>query len=196
MSFGSEVDRSPESEDATGSGPSEAVVELGPPISGVPWSAELSTQSLEVLIVTLEGETPVWLKPIHAESLRVGLPATARPGDVVLETLGWYDLVPRVVHSTSWRHEEGRVVLTYVAVVEAPASLPPDTLTGRSVARTDLARGDATAPPSDIGVAHVIEHALRHLSWLVRDDRAIADALPDWTKVLDRYLPEPFRALG
>jgi hypothetical protein len=194
--FGSEVDRSPESERPDESGPSEPVVELGPPISDVPWSAELSTQSLEVLIVTLEGEAPVWLKPIHAESLRVGLPSTARPGDVVLETLGWYDLVPRVVHSTSWRHEEGRVVLTYVAVVETPSSLPADALTGRPVARTDLARGDATAPPTGIGVDQVIEHALRHLSWLVRDDPAIAAALPDWGGLLDRYQPEPFRTMG
>jgi hypothetical protein len=174
----------------------EPIVEFGPPISDVPWSSEFSLQSLEVLIVALEGDTPLWLKPVHADSLRVGLSASAKPGDVVLETLGWYDLVPRVVHSTSWRHEEGRVVLTYVAVVDPPSSIPTGTLERIRVARTDLARGEAAAPPSSIDVAQVLEHAFRHLAWLFRDDAEIAEALPGWNDVLDRYLPEPFRALG
>jgi len=176
--------------------PSDPVVELGPPISDVPFSSEFAQQSLEVLILTLDRGSTVWLKPVHADSLHVGLPVTSSPGDVVIETLGWFGLAPRVVHSTSWRHEEGRLVLTYIAVVEPPSAIPQDTLERLEVARADLARGDATAPPSEIGVAQVIEHALRHLSWLLRDDPAIAEALPDWAAVLDRYQPEPFRALG
>jgi hypothetical protein len=175
----------------------EPVVELGPPISDVPWSDEFAQQSLEILILSLDqGGDAIWLKPVHAASLQVGVPATKRPGDVVLDALGWYDLEPRVVHSTSWRHDGGRLVLTYVAVVENPSRLPPDTLEPTSVGRSDLARGEATAPPTDIDVGQVIEHALRHLSWLLRDDPAIADAIPDWTDLLDRYQPEPFRTLG
>lgn len=176
--------------------PSEPIVELGPPISDVPWSAAFAQQSLELLILALDEASAVWLKPAHADSLHVGLGPESRPGDVVLETLGWFGLEARVVHSTSWRHEEGRLVLTYVAVVQLPTSLPPGSLERRPVARTDLARGAATAPPSEIGVGQVIEHALRHLSWLVRDDPAIAEALPDWSGILERYQPEPFRALG
>jgi hypothetical protein len=175
---------------------SEPVVELGPPISDVPWSSEFVQQSLEVLILALDGTSVVWLKPTHADSLHVGLSVPASPGDLVLETLGWFDLRPRVVHSTSWRHEGGRLVLTYVAVVEPPPSLPADALEPAVVVRTDLARGEATAPPTGIGVAQVVEHALRHLSWLVRDDTAIAEAIPEWAEVLDDYQPEPFRALG
>jgi hypothetical protein len=175
--------------------PDEPVVQLGPPISEVPWNAEFVQQSLEVLILAREGNRPVRLKPVHADSLQVGLPVTADPGAVVLSTLGWYELKPRVVHSTSWRHQRGRLVLTYAAVVEAPASLPPDTLTFVPVDRAELARGDATTPPRDIDVAQVVEHALRHLSWLFLDDPAIGDALPDWKELLDRYQPEPFRAL-
>ncbi len=191
--------RDPDRSDATHRGPDphpEPIVELGPPISGVSWSSEFSLQSLEVLIVALEGDAPLWLKPVHAESLRVGLSAAAKPGDVVLETLSWYDLVPRVVHSTSWRHEHGRVVLTYVAVVDPPPSLPSDSLQRTPISRTDLARGAATAPPTGIDVPQVIEHAFRHLSWLFRDDAGVAEALPDWAEVLDRYQPEPFRSLG
>jgi hypothetical protein len=177
--------------------PHDAVVELGPPVSDVPWSPEFAQQSLEILILSLDdGGEAIWLKPVHASSLQVGVPATSTPGDVVLETLGWYDLEPRVVHSTSWRHDGGRLVLTYVAVVERPDALAPDTLEPTAVLRSDLARGEATAPPTGIDVRQVIEHALRHLSWLLRDDPAIAGAIPDWEALLDRYQPEPFRALG
>ena len=182
--------------DGSGEARSEPVVELGPPISDVPWSSEFVQQSLEVLILELDETSVVWLKPTHADSLHVGLSVPASPGDVVLETLGRFNFRPRVVHSTSWRHEEGRLVLTYVAVVEPPSSLPADALERTVVVRTDLARGEATAPPTGIAVAQVVEHALRHLSWLVRDDTAIAEAIPEWIEVLDGYQPEPFRALG
>ena len=50
-----------------------------------------------------------------------------------------------------------------------------------------LVRDRHTGPP--------LEHALRHLSWLIRDDHAIADALPEWSSVLSDYQPEPFRSL-
>jgi hypothetical protein len=114
----------------------------------------------------------------------------------VIDVLGWYPMAPRVVHSTSWRHQDDRVVLTYVAVVDPPERLPPDSLVELPVVRAQLARGDALGPPKAIGVAAVVEHALRHLSWLVGDDPSIAEALHDWTAVLAEYRPEPFRALG
>lgn len=174
----------------------QPVVELGPPISDVPWSSELAQQSLEILVLTREDHQVVWLKPLHADSLFVGVPAAAAPATVVLDALARYDLVPRVVHSTSWRHDAGLLVLTYLAIVEPPSSLESDTLERVTVGRTDLARGDTTLPPREIGVLQVIEHALRHLSWLVVDDPVIAGALPDWRELLLRYQPEPFRALG
>jgi hypothetical protein len=169
---------------------------MGPPISSVAWSPLFVAQTIEVLAIGLRRQKPFWLKPLHAESLRVGLPATADPGQLVVDVMGWYPLVPRVVHSTSWRHEDARVILTYVAVVEPPERLPPDSLVELPVARAELARGDATRPPEAIGVSAVIEHALRHLAWLVRDDPAIAGALSDWRDVLNGYQAEPFRALG
>jgi hypothetical protein len=169
---------------------------MGPPVSSVRWSSQLVAQTLEILAVALRGGELRRLKPLHAESLRVGLPVGATPAEVVIDVLGWYPLVPRVVHSTSWRHEDDRVVLTYVAVVEPPGRLPPDSLIELPVARAELARGDALGPPKAIGVAAVVEHALRHLSWLVGDDPSIAEALDEWTPVLAEYRPEPFRALG
>ena len=169
---------------------------MGLPISNVPWSPDVVAQKLEILAVAIVQGKLVWLKPIHAASLRVGLSRSAKPNDVVLEVIGWYPLVPRVAHSTSWRYEEGLVVLTYVVVVESPFTLPPGSLEVIAIERADLARGDALAPPDSIGVAAVLEHALRHLSWLIRDDPAIAAALGDWSGVLADYQPEPFRALA
>lgn len=169
---------------------------LGPPISSVAWSPDIVAQTVEILPVELRDGALFWLKPVHAESLRVGLPRTAKPGDVVLGALAWYPLTPYVAHSTSWRYEEGRIILTYVAVVAPLGALPPGTLVALPVAHTELARGEAMTPPTSIDVTQVVEHALRHLSWLVRDDPAIAAALQEWAGALANYQPEPFRALG
>ena len=169
---------------------------MGQPISTVAWSPALVAQTLEILPVGLQDGKLFWLKPVHAESLRVGLPHAAQPGDVVLSVLDWYPLRPWVVHSTSWRYEEGRVILTYIVVIEPPRQLPSGSLDAIPVYRAEIARGEALSPPEAIGVTHILEHALRHLAWLVHTDRAIAGALASWGDVLDAYQPEPFQALG
>ncbi len=169
---------------------------MGPPISSVAWSPQLTAQTLEVLPVVLREGSLFWMKPVHADSLRAGLSASAKPGDVVLDVLKWYPLHPVVVHSTSWRHEDGRVILTYVAAVAPPGRLPPDSLVELPVRRAELARGEAMAAPKSIGVEAVLEHALRHLSWLVKDDPAVMQALAGWRDVLAGFEPEPFRALA
>lgn len=169
---------------------------MGPPVSTVAWSPQFVAQTLEILPVALVAGRLVWMKPIHADSLRVGLSATSKPADVVLDVLKWYPLAPVVVHSTSWRHEEGRIILTYVAVVSPPSKLPPDSLVELPVHRAELARGEAMTAPKAIGVEAVLEHALRHLSWLVKDDPAVMEALAAWHRVLDDFQPEPFRSLA
>lgn len=169
---------------------------MGAPVSSVPWSPHFVAQTLEVLPVGLEAGGLFWMKPMHAESLRVGLPAAARPADVVLDILKWYPLTALVVHSTSWRHEEDRIILTYVAAIERPGRLAQDSLVELPVRRAELARGGATSAPASIGVEAVIEHALRHLSWLVRDDPAVMTALAGWKDALAGFEPEPFRALA
>jgi len=172
------------------------VERLGPPVSKVPWAPNVVAQNLEIFAVTLRRGRLFWFKPVHAPSLRVGLPRGAEPSEAVLQVIGWYPLVPRVVHSTSWRYEQDRVVLTYLVVVETPDTLPAGSLETVEVERVELDRGDAMAPPETIGLGAVLEHALRHLSWLLGDDPAIAAALAEWSGVLEVYRPEPFRALG
>jgi hypothetical protein len=172
------------------------VERIGSAISKVPWSPELVAQSLEILPVGLDDGKLFWLRPIHAPSLRVGISKSAEPSQVVLEVVASYELHAQIVHSTSWRYEDGRIVLTYVVVVEPPVLLPPDSLELAPIRRSDLARGAATAPPDSITVNAVLEHAVRHLAWLHREDPAIAAELSGWAVVLDAYAPEPFRALS
>jgi hypothetical protein len=170
---------------------------LPPPVSDTPWSAQFVMQSLEVLPVFLQDGRVCWLRPEHAGSLRLGWSASSQPAQVVTEALAAYGIAPRLVHSTSWRHEGRRVVLTYVAVLAAE-QVPPGPggpLVSRRLGRAELARGDATAPPARIDVDQVLEHALRHLSWLAKDDPVVSVELRDWAGVLGAYEPEPFRSL-
>jgi hypothetical protein len=101
---------------------------------------------------------------------------------------------PLLVHSTSWRRDRDAVILTFVAVIDqglvgSMASLP--------IARTMLARGEATAAPRAIATSQVVEHGLRHMAWLAKDDPAVAAELPiRWRTLLAGYVPEPFRNLG
>lgn len=84
--------------------------------------------------------------------------------------------------------------VTYLAVVTPPAQIDPN-LTELAVERIGLARGERTAAPATIAVDQVLEHALRHLVWLVAEDPVVAAALPEWRGLLAGYLPEPFAAL-
>ena len=152
-------------------------------------------QAIEILPIALRDGVIVFMKPEHADSYVVGWPAGARPEEVAARTVERLGLAPIVLHSTSWRQPGDEVVLTYVAVVPLSTQLPRS-FVEMPVARTDLARGDATAPPPIIGVAQVLEHALRHLAWLVQDDPVVAGELAGWIGALESYIPEPFRSFG
>src|SRR5437899_12953272 len=62
----------------------ELVETIGPPISSVPWSPDFVAQTLEVLPVGVRDGALFWMKPMHADSLRVGLPASAKPAEAGL----------------------------------------------------------------------------------------------------------------
>ena len=167
---------------------------LEPPVDASAWSPEFVAQRLELLIVHRVGDEIHALRPVHADALRVGWSPGRTADEILADVLARYPLTARVLHSTSWRHVDDQVVLTYLAVVEMPEALSEHLLDG-PVTRADLARGEATAAPRQIVVAQVLEHALRHLAWLVADDPAVAAALPDWRSLLAPYVPEPFRGL-
>lgn len=100
---------------------------------------------------------------------------------------------PLLVHSTSWRRGRGGVLLSFVVVIGEEQAPQLDSV---PISRTDLARNSATRAATDIGVAQVIEHALRHMAWLALDDEAVKSRLsPAWQAALAGYVPEPFRHL-
>jgi len=80
-----------------------------------------------------------------------------------------------VCHSTSWRHEEGAVVLTY-AVLRSPgsASGPAAVLEEPSVVCSEDPRRPA---PPVLHAHHVVAHAVRHLADLADRDPVVAAAL-------------------
>jgi hypothetical protein len=164
------------------------------PVSQTPWSPDFVVQALELLVVHATGDGIVRLRPIHAPSLQVGLPPGRAADSVLADALARYGLEARILHSTSWRHDGEHVILTYLAVVDPPGA-PNENLAPEVVGRAALARGAATAAPASIQVEQVVEHALRHLAWLLHDDPAVAAALPGWVPLLEAYVPEPFRQL-
>ena len=101
---------------------------------------------------------------------------------------------PLLVHSTSWRRARGGVILTFV-VVNADDQAPE--LAGIPIGRTELARSGATQAAVAIAHQQVLEHGLRHLAWLAREDATVQSVLSeDWKQVLAAYVPEPFRHLA
>ncbi len=98
-----------------------------------------------------------------------------------------------LLHSTSWRWEGSAVVLTFIAAVIKG---------GRESRRLstdsgDQARGSATAALAEIHTDQVLTHALRHLAWLEREDKAVGAALsPGWRQALSNYVPATFQQIG
>jgi hypothetical protein len=101
---------------------------------------------------------------------------------------------PLLVHSTSWRRARGSVILSFV-VVNHDGQAPE--LSGIPIGRAELARSGATQAAAKIAHQQVLEHGLRHLAWLVKDDETVRAVLSEeWMRVLAGYTPEPFRHLG
>lgn len=150
--------------------------------------------AFEILPVYPVAGEPWLLRPKAGGSWLVDATPGLSPNTVVQGALSAAGLQAEIVHSTSWRFQDGRLVLTYLAV-----AMRPTAAAGFEAApsqRAELARGSATGAPKSIDVAQVVEHGLRHLSWLSRDDRVIAEELsPEWLAIVSGYVPEPFRAL-
>ena len=149
---------------------------------------------VEILPVYLNEGNIFFQHPHGARSWQVDFETATHPGDVAGAALDQLNASPTSVHSTSWRVQEAGLVLTYVAVLPEPIDSTHQ-FQALEVQTRDLARGTATDAPPMIDVAEVVEHALRHLSWLVRDDEPIRDALgTEWQSALALYQPEPFSA--
>lgn len=157
------------------------------------WDVEGPVRA-EVFVVWLDGDHIELTGPCGAAPWIIELGPTDHPVEVVDRIVGDVVGEPLLVHSTSWRRERDAVVLSFVVVIDG--GLVGD-MPSEPIARAELARSEATAAPHDIAVAQVVEHGLRHMAWLVRDDPVVARELTGrWPELLADYVPEPFRNLG
>ena len=150
---------------------------------------------LEAIVLYLDANGIRHVFPHGRETVVAAWDPDLDPAESIVDSVAAAGLSPMMVHSTSWRVAERRIVLTFLVVVE-PSTHLPDVYEVESVSRAELARGHATGPPAAVHISQVVEHGLRHLAWLLDADEAIFAALPGWSRALADYAPEPFRAFG
>jgi hypothetical protein len=148
----------------------------------------------EVFVIWLRDDHIELTGPCGAAPWLIEIGEAEHPVEVVDRVVRDAVGAPTLVHSTSWRRDHGGVILSFVVVIE-PALVGG--MDSAPVGRAELPRSEATTAPAEIASVQVVEHGLRHLAWLVRDDPVVARELePPWPDVLAAYVPEPFRALG
>lgn len=155
----------------------------------------MDRSSLEAVVLYLEDGGIRHLSPHGSQTVRAPWDPDLDPHEVIVDAVAELGLTPIMVHSTSWRVVRQLILLTFLVVVEPPRHIPA-TYEVQLVTRTRLARGRAIGPPPEVHLSQVVEHGLRHLAWLVREDEVIHEALADWSRTLSQYEPEPFRAFG
>jgi hypothetical protein len=150
---------------------------------------------LEAVVLYLDGDGIRHVVPRGGETVRAPWDPDLDPNEVIVDAVAALGLRPFMVHSTSWRVVRRLILLTFLVAVEPPDRIP-DAYETELVTRSELARGRAIGPAPEVHLSQVVEHGLRHLAWLVREDEAIHRALAAWSRALSVYTPEPFRALG
>src|SRR5712691_7781629 len=179
-----------ESHPRAGSGQSGAGLSPASPLT--PWGVEGPVQA-EVFVLRMRAGRPELAGPCGPDPWYIEVAAEDDPVEVVSRLSRNLMGEPVLVHSTSWRRARGAVVLSFV-VVNSDAQAPQ--LVGVPISRAQLARSSATSAAKTIAAAQVLEHGLRHLAWLSREDQVVMATLSDeWKHALEDYVPEPFRNL-
>jgi hypothetical protein len=146
---------------------------------------------LEVFVLRMRAGLPELAGPCGPDPWYIEVTPEDDPVEVVSRLSRNLMGEPVLVHSTSWRRARGAVVLSFV-VVNADNQAPH--LAGIPISRVELARSEATSAAASIAASQVLEHGLRHLAWLAKEDPVVIAALNDgWKHVLADYRPEPFR---
>jgi hypothetical protein len=135
----------------------------------------------------LSGEGP-WTSP--------PLSVDCSPHAAVCDTLAQacIDSPPALIHSTSWRHEEQAVLLSYAVAFPPAESVsarhPAGRLLAPALARAvGSARRDPKEPPT-VRAVDVLLHALRHLQMLIETDVEARRALSgSWQRHLAAFAP-------
>lgn len=148
----------------------------------------------EVFVVWLNDDHLELTGPCGAAPWIIELGETDHPVEVVDRVVRDVVGEPRLVHSTSWRRGRGAVILSFVVVIDRELVAGMESA---PIGRAEIARSEATAAPREIAHSQVVEHGLRHMAWLAREDPVVAAELPqEWHAALEGYVPEPFRNLG
>jgi hypothetical protein len=148
----------------------------------------------EIFVIWLNGPDVHLTGPSGPEPWVVELEASDHPVEVVDRLVREGIGEPRLIHSTSWRHDGDAVILSFIVVIDAGLV---GKMESAPIPRVTLARSEPTAAPDSIAREQVMEHALRHLAWLALDDPVVSERLPGpWRSALRDYIPEPFRNLG
>jgi hypothetical protein len=147
----------------------------------------------EVFVLWLDGKTIKLTGPCGPEAWYIELGEDDDPVDTVTRLVRSNVGEPIVVHSTSWRRSREAVILSFLVVVDEELGSKTESV---DVGRAELARNSATEAPASIETTQVIEHGLRHLAWLVREDPVVKEELAGgWATLLNDYVPQPFRHL-
>ena len=148
----------------------------------------------EVFVLWLHDGRIELTGPCGSDPWLIEVGADEHPLDVVSRVVRDVIGAPILVHSTSWRRDRDAVILSFVVVIDAALV---GAMATSPVERAVLARSEATTAPRDIAWHQVVEHGLRHLAWLVRDDPVVGTELdPAWATALADYVPEPFRTMA
>jgi hypothetical protein len=161
-----------------------------PPVQ--PWAVEGPVQA-EVFVLRMRAGRPELAGPCGPDPWYIEVAAEDDPVEVVSRLSRNLMGEPILVHSTSWRRARGSVVLSFVVVNSDDQAAH---LAGLPISRAELARSGTTSAARTIASVQVLEHGLRHLAWLSREDEVVMAALSDeWKRALADYVPEPFRNL-
>jgi hypothetical protein len=173
-------------------GAGEGGAGLNPTSPRTPWAVEGPVQA-EVFVLRMRAGHPELAGPCGPDPWYIEVAAEDDPVEVVSRLSRNLMGEPVLVHSTSWRRARGAVVLSFV-IVNSDQQAPQ--LVGLPISRAELARSGTTSAAKTIASAQVLEHGLRHLAWLSREDQVVMAALnDDWKRALEDYVPEPFRNL-
>jgi hypothetical protein len=160
----------------------------------VPSPTRTSGVQAEIFLLRLSGSQPELAAPYGPDPWYVEVGSDDDPAEVVGRVVRNLIGEPLLLHSTSWRRARGSLILSFV-VVQHDGQAPE--MVGLPIGRTELARSSATQAPTEIAPQQVLEHGLRHLAWLARDDATVQSLLCEgWKRVLAEYVPQPFRHIG
>ena len=159
-----------------------------------PLTSTVGPVQAEVFVLRLRHGVPELAGPCGPEPWYMEVSEDEDPVEVVTRLSTNLLGPPLLTHSTSWRRARGSVILSFVVVIDDHQA--PE-LEGVAIERAELARSGATAAPAKIAAVQVIEHGLRHLAWLAKDDTTVKRLLSEeWKQALAGYVPEPFQHLG